>query len=64
MAAISLIYNTFMRRNAVFVGTIFAGAFAFEMGFDTYIDKYFDSRNAGKQWKDIKYKYVTKEDEE
>ncbi|KAK9484527.1 cytochrome b-c1 complex subunit 9 [Lipomyces starkeyi] len=62
MAVSSIIYNTFMRRNSVFVGTILFGAFAFELGFDSSIDKIWDRLNAGKQWKDIKHSYVTSEE--
>ncbi|KAK9454201.1 cytochrome b-c1 complex subunit 9 [Dipodascopsis uninucleata] len=52
-----------MRRNSVFVGTILVGAFAFEIGFDTVMDNVWDRLNAGKQWKDIKYKYITSDEE-
>ncbi|CAO3687348.1 unnamed protein product [Rhizopus microsporus] len=44
-------------KNSVFVTTIFAGAIAFEVGFDTLADKVWDNLNKGKQWKDIKDKY-------
>ncbi|KAK9383958.1 ubiquinol-cytochrome C reductase [Kockiozyma suomiensis] len=64
MAISTVIYNTFFRRNSIFVGTVLFGAFAFEIGFDSTIDKFWDARNSGKQWKDIKYKYVEKDDEE
>ncbi|KAK9388628.1 cytochrome b-c1 complex subunit 9 [Lipomyces mesembrius] len=62
MAVSSIIYNTFMRRNSVFVGTILVGAFAFEIGFDSTIDKLWDRLNSGKQWKDIKHSYITSEE--
>ncbi|KAK9371143.1 cytochrome b-c1 complex subunit 9 [Lipomyces kononenkoae] len=62
MAVSTLVYNTFIRRNSVFVSTILLGAFAFEIGFDSTIDKYWDRLNAGKQWKDIKHKYITAEE--
>ncbi|KAF8978932.1 hypothetical protein BDQ17DRAFT_1439797 [Cyathus striatus] len=32
MALASTVYNTFFKRNSVFVGSIFAGAFAFSIG--------------------------------
>ncbi|KAI9009151.1 cytochrome b-c1 complex subunit 9, partial [Hyaloraphidium curvatum] len=51
------IYNTFMRRNAVYYGAIFAGAFLFEVGFDNLSDKVWDDVNKGRQWKDIRGKY-------
>ncbi|QIW99630.1 hypothetical protein AMS68_005148 [Peltaster fructicola] len=53
------VYNTFIRSNAVFLTTIFAGAFATELVFDTGANKIWDSVNKGRQWKDIKAKYVT-----
>lgn len=51
-------YNTIVKRNSVYVSTIFAGAFAFGVGFDIGISKFWDSWNKGKQWKDIRHKYV------
>ncbi|KAI9314498.1 cytochrome b-c1 complex subunit 9 [Dichotomocladium elegans] len=51
------IYNTFFKRNSVFVTTIFAGALLFNVGFDKVTDKVWDDLNKGKQWKDIKHKY-------
>ncbi|KAK9479773.1 cytochrome b-c1 complex subunit 9 [Lipomyces japonicus] len=63
MAIYTNIYNILFKRNAVFVGTVLAGAFAFEIGFDSSIDRFWDKWNAGKQWKDIKHQYVTKDDE-
>ena len=63
--------------------SIFAGAFAFGVGFDVGITKFWDSWNRGvrpspsfasalrsisstnlqKQWKDIRDKYISKDDE-
>ncbi|ORZ36211.1 cytochrome b-c1 complex subunit 9 [Catenaria anguillulae PL171] len=51
------LYNSAFRRNSVFVGIIFATAFTFEVGFDKVTDYIWDSRNKGKQWKDIKDNY-------
>ncbi|KAK0657475.1 cytochrome b-c1 complex subunit 9 [Cercophora newfieldiana] len=58
----STLYNTLLRKNYVFVGAVFVGAFGFEMFFDTRMNKVWDSINRGRQWKDIRSKYV--EDEE
>ncbi|KZT57105.1 hypothetical protein CALCODRAFT_483461 [Calocera cornea HHB12733] len=52
------LYNAFFRRNSVFVSTVFVGAFAFSLGFDTAINRVWDNWNKGKQWKDIRAKYV------
>ncbi|KAF7716655.1 Uncharacterized protein PECH_008226 [Penicillium ucsense] len=56
--------RTIIRRNAVFLTTIFAGAFAFELSFDTASNKIWDTWNAGRQWKDIKPRYLTQGDED
>ncbi|AFR99064.1 ubiquinol-cytochrome c reductase subunit 9 [Cryptococcus neoformans] len=53
-----VIYNTFFRRNSVFVATTFITAFTFSMGFDLATTAFWDSHNRGKQWKDIRHKYL------
>jgi len=58
MAFANSLYNTFFKRNSVFVTTVFAGAFAFGIGFDLGLTKFYDTWNKGKQWKDIRDKYV------
>ncbi|KAH3899053.1 ubiquinol--cytochrome-c reductase subunit 9 SCDLUD_004475, partial [Saccharomycodes ludwigii] len=50
----STIYNVFFKRNSVFVGTVFLGAFAFETSFDTAITDWYENHNKGKLWKDVK----------
>ncbi|KAA8899006.1 cytochrome b-c1 complex subunit 9 [Sphaerosporella brunnea] len=62
MALSQTIYNTVFRRNYIFVGAVFVGAFAFEMAFDTISDKVWDRLNAGRQWKDIRHRYVQDEE--
>ncbi|EGE05545.1 cytochrome b-c1 complex subunit 9 [Trichophyton mentagrophytes] len=57
------IYNTFIRRNGMMLSTIFVGAFGFEMAFDTVSTKVWDCINSGRQWKDIKHRYINKEEE-
>ncbi|KAF9008719.1 cytochrome b-c1 complex subunit 9 [Cyathus striatus] len=61
MALASTVYNTFFKRNSVFVGSIFAGAFAFSIGFDLGVTAFYDRWNKGKQWKDIRHKYIQDE---
>ncbi|KAI9256254.1 cytochrome b-c1 complex subunit 9 [Sporodiniella umbellata] len=51
------IYSTLFKKNSAFITSIFAGAIAFEVGFDTLSTKVWDEVNKGKQWKDIKEKY-------
>ncbi|KAH8603007.1 cytochrome b-c1 complex subunit 9 [Bisporella sp. PMI_857] len=58
MVSASPFYNFLVRRNYVFLGVVFAGAFGFEMAFDRASDKVWDSINKGRQWKDIRAKYV------
>ncbi|TRM68320.1 cytochrome b-c1 complex subunit 9 [Schizophyllum amplum] len=58
MSFSNTVYNTFFRRNSVFVATVFSGAFFFGVGFDSLVQTSFDKWNAGKQWKDIRAKYV------
>ncbi|KAG8719552.1 hypothetical protein FRC08_002550 [Ceratobasidium sp. 394] len=61
MGLSSAFYNAFARRNSVYVSTIFASAFAFSIGFDLATTAFWDNRNKGKQWKDIRSKYVEQE---
>ncbi|KAJ5669463.1 hypothetical protein N7462_010533 [Penicillium macrosclerotiorum] len=58
------IKRTFIRKNAIFLTTIFAGAFAFEIAFDTTSNKIWDTMNAGRQWKDIKFQYMNNAEED
>lgn len=64
MSVSSFFLNTFVQRNSVFVGTIFASAFALHIGFDTAANNWWDRNNYGKQWKDIRSKYVQAGDSE
>ncbi|KAK7695604.1 hypothetical protein QCA50_000240 [Cerrena zonata] len=58
----NLFYNTFVRRNSVYVTAIFGSAFAFGVGFDTAVTSVWDKWNQGKQWKDIRDKYIQDEE--
>ncbi|CBQ71407.1 probable QCR9-ubiquinol--cytochrome-c reductase subunit 9 [Sporisorium reilianum SRZ2] len=58
MSLAKSIYNTVFKRNSVYVGTIFFGAFAFGIGFDLATTAWWDAHNKGKQWKDIRGKYL------
>ncbi|KAF8232471.1 ubiquinol-cytochrome C reductase, partial [Tricholoma matsutake] len=55
------LYNTLFKRNSIYVSAIFAGAFAFGIGFDTGVTAFYDRWNKGKQWKDIRDRYVQEE---
>ncbi|GJJ75487.1 ubiquinol-cytochrome c reductase subunit 9 [Entomortierella parvispora] len=50
-------YNTIVKRNSIFLTTIFVTAFAAEMAFDSVSDRIWDNINKGRQWKDIAHKY-------
>ncbi|CCC67245.1 hypothetical protein NCAS_0A06870 [Naumovozyma castellii] len=54
MKSFSTIYRTFFKRNSVFVGTIFAGAFVFQVLFDSSVTSWYENHNKGKLWKDVK----------
>ncbi|OMP81519.1 Cytochrome b-c1 complex subunit 9 [Diplodia seriata] len=56
--------SSLIKRNYVFLTTVFVGAFAVQMSFDSASDKVWDSINRGRQWKDIKHKYVEGGDDE
>ncbi|CCG83488.1 Predicted protein [Taphrina deformans PYCC 5710] len=54
----SAVYNTVFKRNSVFIGAVFATGFVFKISFDVLTTSIWDRVNAGKQWKDIRGKYV------
>ncbi|KAH8910934.1 ubiquinol-cytochrome C reductase [Coniochaeta sp. PMI_546] len=58
MANFGPVYNLFFRRNYTMLGVVFASAFAWEMAFDTSMNNLWDKINKGRQWKDIRAKYV------
>ncbi|PWN25943.1 ubiquinol-cytochrome C reductase [Jaminaea rosea] len=63
MGLSSTIYQTIFKRNSVFVGSIFFGAFAFGLGFDTATNKLWENHNKGKLWADIRDKVGGSEEE-
>ncbi|EMF13022.1 ubiquinol-cytochrome C reductase [Sphaerulina musiva SO2202] len=58
------VYNALVKRNAVFLTTIFAGTFAANIAFDVSANKIWDQVNKGRQWKDIKHKYMDAGDDD
>ncbi|KAJ3157003.1 hypothetical protein HDU89_002413 [Geranomyces variabilis] len=54
----------FFRRSSNYLVGIFAGAFAFEIAFDSAADRLWDMANKGRQWKDIRSKYIQAADSE
>ncbi|KAF9263618.1 ubiquinol-cytochrome C reductase UQCRX/QCR9-like protein [Marasmius fiardii PR-910] len=63
MSLSTTFYNTFAKRNSVYVTSIFTAAFVFGIGFDTAITSFWDRWNAGRQWKDIRHRYIQQEEE-
>ncbi|KAK0253083.1 Cytochrome b-c1 complex subunit 9, mitochondrial [Friedmanniomyces endolithicus] len=51
-------YSLVIRRNFGFLGVIFLGAFATEIAFETTANGIWNSINRGRQWKDIKQRYM------
>ncbi|KAB5536530.1 cytochrome b-c1 complex subunit 9, partial [Coniochaeta sp. 2T2.1] len=52
------VYNLFFRKNYAMLGVVFASAFAWEMAYDSTMNGVWDRINKGRQWKDIRAKYV------
>ncbi|KAE9399005.1 ubiquinol-cytochrome C reductase UQCRX/QCR9-like protein [Gymnopus androsaceus JB14] len=63
MSLSNTIYSTIFKRNSVYVASVFTAAFAFGIGFDSGVTTFWDSWNKGKQWKDIRDKYVQNDEE-
>ncbi|KAI8632177.1 ubiquinol-cytochrome C reductase [Xylariaceae sp. FL1651] len=53
--------SALFRRNYQMLGVVFVSAFAFEMAYDTTMNKIWDNLNKGRQWKDIRSRYVEEE---
>ncbi|KAH8762502.1 ubiquinol-cytochrome C reductase [Diaporthe sp. PMI_573] len=64
MAGQTTIYNVLFRSNYAMLATVFAGAFGFQMAYDVSTTKFWDNMNRGRQWKDIKHKYLEGAEEE
>ncbi|KAK5663673.1 hypothetical protein OQA88_4104 [Cercophora sp. LCS_1] len=60
----ALANSIFFRKNYAMVGSVFAAGFAFEIFFNGRMDKVWDNYNRGRQWKDIRSRYVEAEEEE
>ncbi|KAF7867057.1 uncharacterized protein EAF02_009843 [Botrytis sinoallii] len=58
------LYNFLFRKNYVFLGAVFGAAFGFEMAYDSITDRVWDSINKGRQWKDIRARYVEAADDD
>ncbi|EUC32039.1 hypothetical protein COCMIDRAFT_79657, partial [Bipolaris oryzae ATCC 44560] len=47
-----------LRSNTTMLFTVFGAAFGLQLAFDTSSDKIWDRVNRGRQWKDIKHRYM------
>ncbi|KAI7287991.1 hypothetical protein KC345_g301 [Hortaea werneckii] len=63
MGFLSSLYGSIVKRNTTFLATIFVGAFATEIAFETGANSIWDQINKGRQWKDIKQRYMEASDE-
>lgn len=56
------------KRNSTFVATVFASTFLFQVGLDETVTSWYEARNKGKLWSDLKPKilagFESEEDEE
>ncbi|KAL7936810.1 ubiquinol-cytochrome C reductase [Trichoderma chlorosporum] len=65
MSLAQSLYSTLFRKNYTMLAAVFGAGFAWEIGFNATMNKIWDSNNRGRQWKDIRHKYVEGgEDEE
>ncbi|GMM47571.1 ubiquinol--cytochrome-c reductase subunit 9 [Pichia kluyveri] len=62
------IYNLIFKRNSTFVATVFASTFLFQVGLDETVTSWYEARNKGKLWSDLKPKilagFESEEDDE
>ncbi|KAF2147431.1 uncharacterized protein K452DRAFT_282435 [Aplosporella prunicola CBS 121167] len=58
------LYNSLFRRNTTMLGAVFLSAFGMQLAFDTGSERVWDSINKGRQWKDIKARYVQASEED
>ncbi|KZL76026.1 ubiquinol-cytochrome C reductase [Colletotrichum tofieldiae] len=63
-APLPLYETALFKNNFSMLGFVFATGFAFELGFNGAMNKYWDHLNRGRQWKDIRHKYVEAADDD
>ncbi|KAH7133597.1 cytochrome b-c1 complex subunit 9 [Dactylonectria macrodidyma] len=64
MAITSRLYSSLFRSNYLMLATVFSAGFAWEVGFNNVMNKIWDSHNQGRQWKDIRHKFIEAAEEE
>ncbi|KAF3051359.1 hypothetical protein E8E11_010080 [Didymella keratinophila] len=50
--------SAIIRSNITLLGTVFVSAFGMQLAFDQGSERIWNNINKGRQWKDIKHKYV------
>ncbi|KAL7799172.1 ubiquinol-cytochrome C reductase [Trichoderma ceciliae] len=64
MSLANTVYSTLFRKNYTMLAAVFGAGFAWEIGFNSTMNKVWDSHNRGRQWRDIRHKYVEGAEEE
>jgi ubiquinol-cytochrome c reductase subunit 9 len=54
----SSLFNLVFKRNSTFVATIFASTFLFQVGLDEVVTSWYEARNKGKLFADLKPKIL------
>ncbi|KFH40878.1 Cytochrome b-c1 complex subunit-like protein [Hapsidospora chrysogenum ATCC 11550] len=57
-------FNTVFKKNYTMLAAVFGAGFAFEIGFNSTMNKIWDANNRGRQWKDIRHKFIEAEEED
>ncbi|KAI8418947.1 hypothetical protein FOFC_01519 [Fusarium oxysporum] len=57
-------YRSLFSTNYLMLATVFTAGFAWEIGFNNVMDKVWDNNNRGRQWKDIRHKFLEGGDED
>ena len=58
MAFYSSVFNIVFKRNSTFVASIFAATFLLQVGLDEGVTRWYENRNKGKLWADLKPKVL------
>lgn len=64
MTITSRLYSSLFKSNYLMLATVFTAGFAWEVGFNNTMNKIWDSHNRGRQWKDIRHKFIEAEEED
>ncbi|KAM0215784.1 hypothetical protein ACHAPA_001782 [Fusarium lateritium] len=60
----NFLYRSLFSTNYLMLATVFSAGFAWEIGFNNVMDKVWDNNNRGRQWKDIRHKFLEGGDED